>query len=87
MDRVVNAWIREVCRVMPNVDEKILGWFGYSERMKNDRIAKRVYVGNCVGNCLVGQLKKRWIDSVKDFLKKRGLNVGQARRKVHDRNE
>ena len=46
-----------------------------------------VYVGECVGSHLVGRQQKRWIDSVNDCLKKRGLNVQQARRMVYDRNE
>ena len=45
--------------------------------MENDRIAKRVYVGECAGG-----LWKRLIDTVKDCLRKRGLNVSQARRMV-----
>ena len=40
-----------------------------------------------MGSCLVGQLQKRWIDSVNDYLKRRGLSVVQARRMVYDRNE
>ena len=31
------------------IDEGVLEWFGHVERMDNDRIAKRVYVGVCVG--------------------------------------
>ena len=27
------------------IDEGVLWWFSYVERMENDRIAKRVYVG------------------------------------------
>ena len=53
--------------------------------MENGRITKRVYVGECAGNGSVGRLRKRWIDTVKDCLKKRGLDVRQARRMVHDR--
>ena len=53
--------------------------------MENDRIAKRVYVEECDGSCSVGRLWKRWIDTMKDCLKKRGLDVRQARRMVHDR--
>ena len=55
--------------------------------MENDRIAKRVYVEECMGSYIVGRPRKRCIDSVNECLKKRGLNVGQARRMVHDRNE
>ena len=65
--------------VMKGVDEKIdegvLQWFGHVERMVNERIAKRVYVGECAGSHSVGKLRKRWIDTVKEYLKKRGLDV------------
>ena len=51
MDRVPNAWIRELCGVVKRVDEKIdkcvLHWFGHIKRMNKDRIAKRVYRGEC----------------------------------------
>ena len=63
----------------------VLWWFIHVERMENDRIDKRVYVGECAGNCSVGWLWKRWIDIVKDCLRKRGLDVRQVRRMVHDR--
>ena len=41
----------------------------------------------CVDIRFIGQLWKRWIDSVNDCLKKRSLNVSQARRIVYDKNE
>ena len=44
-------------------------------RMINDRIAKRVYVEECLSCHLVVQPWKKWIDSVNDCLKK-NLNVG-----------
>ena len=48
MDKAPNAWIRQLYVVTKGVDEKIvedvLRWFGYVERMENDRIAKRVNV-------------------------------------------
>ena len=53
--------------------------------MENDRLAKRVYVRECAGSRSVGRPRKRWIDSVKDCLKKRGLDVRLARIMVHDR--
>ena len=44
MDRVPNARIRELCRVMKGIDKRIdknvLRWFGHVERMEKDRIAK-----------------------------------------------
>ena len=81
MDKVPNGRIREFCRVVKGVDGS-LHWFGYVKRMENDRIAKRVYVGKCAGSHSVGRLCNRWIDTVKDCLKKRGLYVRLTRRMV-----
>ena len=68
MDRVPNARIREwfgvTKRVNERIDEGVLQWFGHMERMENDRIAKRVYLGECAGSCLVGRPWKRWIDTI-----------------------
>ena len=49
------------------------------ERKERDRIAKRVYVEECAGSHSVGRPRKRWIDAVKECLKKRGLGVRQAK--------
>ena len=54
-------------------------------KIERDRIAKRVYVGECAGNRSVGRSRKRWIDTVKECLRKKGLDVRQARRMVQDR--
>ena len=89
IDKVRNSRIRQLCGVTKGVDEKIdegvLRWFGHVERMETDRIAKRVYVGECASSCSVGRPRKRWIDTVKDCFKKRGLDVRQSRRMMHDR--
>ena len=67
------------------IDEGGVQWLDNVERLESDRIAKRVYVGECAGSCSVGRLRKRWIDTMKDCLKIRGLDVRQARRMMHDR--
>ena len=54
-------------------------------RMENERIAKRVYAGKYAGSRSLGRLRKRWIDIMKGCLKKRGLDVRQPRKMVHDR--
>ena len=91
MDRVLNAQIRELYGVRNVLDERInegiLWWFGHVERVERDRIAKRVYVGECAGSHSVDRPRKRWIDSMKDCLKKIGLDVRRARRIVQDRSE
>ena len=40
-----------------------------------------------MGCRLVARQRKRWIDSVNDCFKKRGLSVGQVRRMVYRRNK
>ena len=55
IDKVQNAWIRELCRVTKGV----LRWFGHVERMENDWIAKRAYVGEYGGSRSVGRPRKR----------------------------
>ena len=52
-----------------------------------ERIAKRVYVGECADSSSVGRPRKRWIDTMKECLKKRGLDVRQARKMVQFRDE
>ena len=88
MDKVPNGRIRQLCVVAKGVDENVeeivLRWFGHVERIENDRIAKRIYVGECAGSRAVGRPRKRSIDTVKDCLKKMGLGVSQARIMVDD---
>ena len=59
MDRVPNAWMRELCRVKKGLDERIdegiLQRFGQMERMEKNKIPKRVYVGGCAGSHSVGK--------------------------------
>ena len=59
------------------IEQGVLWWFGHVQRIENDRIAKRVYVGECAGSRSVGRPRNRWIDTVRDCLRKRGLNVRQ----------
>ena len=58
MNGVPNERIRKLCGVTKGIDESInkgvLRWFCYVERMENDRIAKRLYVGECAGRSFSG---------------------------------
>ena len=74
-------------RVNKRIDKDFLRWFGHVERMENDRCAKGVYLRKCAGSHSVGRLRKRWIDTIKDCLRKRGLHVRLARKMVDDRRE
>ena len=66
-DRVPNARIRELCGVTKGVEESIDEgwWFGHVKGMENDRIAKRVYVGEFACSHSVGRPRKRWSDTMK----------------------
>ena len=48
------------------IDEGVLQFLGHVERMENDIIAKRIYVGECAGSHSMGMQWKRWIDNMKD---------------------
>ena len=48
------------------IDEGVLRWFFHVERIERDRIAKRVYVGECASSRSVVRPRKRWIDTVKE---------------------
>ena len=69
-------------RLDERVDEGVLRWLGHVDRMERDRIGKKVYVGGCAGSRSLGRTWKRWTDTVNERLRKRGLDVRQARRMV-----
>ena len=91
IDRVPNARTRELCGVRKGLDEMIdegvIRWFGHVERVKRYMITNRVYLVKCAGSLSVGGPRKRWFDTVKECLKKRGLDIRQARTIVQDRSE
>ena len=70
IDKGPNARIRELFGVTRGLMKSLLRCFSHVERMENDRIARRVYVGVCVGSRSVGRPRKRGIYTVKDCLKK-----------------
>ena len=80
-DRIPNARIRELCGMKKGLDEKInecfLRWFGYVKRMEKDRIAKRVYGGECADSHSVGGPRNRWINTVKDKEKRFGCQASK----------
>ena len=57
------------------------------ERMERRMIAKRVYVGEFAGSRSAGRPRKRWLDTVKECLRKRGLDIRHARRMMQDRSK
>ena len=62
MNKVPNARRRELCGVTKGVDKRIdegvFRWFGHVERIKNNWIAKRIYVRECAGSRSLGRAWK-----------------------------
>ena len=91
MEKIPNAQLRnlngEIKGVNERIDEGTFREFGRVERMESDKIAKSVYVGKIVGRRCDMRPRRRWNDTVKDCLKKRGLDIRQARRMVHNKSE
>ena len=58
-DKVPSARIWQLCGVTKcaseKIDEGVLRWFGHVEKMANDRIAKRDYVGEFAGSHSAGR--------------------------------
>ena len=48
------------------INESVLLYFRHLDRIWNDMIAKRVYMGEYIGSSSVGQPWKRWLGTVKD---------------------
>ena len=74
-----------------NINESVLQGFGFIKIMASDWIVKRVYMGECTRCCSVSRPRKKWSDSVNEWLQKKrgggGLDVGQTKRMVRDRNK
>ena len=90
-NKVPNGRIRKLCGGGMNgkdgrIDKGVFRWFGHVGRMENDRIVIRVYMGTCAYSCFSGRPRKRWNDTEKDCLKKRSLDIRQARKMMHGRN-
>ena len=55
--------------------------------MESDRIANKVYVGECASSRSVGMPQNIWINTVRCCLRKRGLDVKEAKIMVQDKCE
>ena len=67
------------------IDQGVLRYCGHVERMVKNRIAKRLYVGECDGSSSAFRPWKRWIDTVNECLRKICLDVRQTRKMLQDR--
>jgi len=86
MDRISNVEKRRKCGktvALPGV----LRLFGHVERMEGERLVRRVYDSDARGMRGRGRPRKCWIDGTKEVMRRKGLDIQEARVCVQDRNE
>ena len=88
IDRVPNVEIRRGYRkfvsVSQRIGEGVLRWFGHVERMRDERMTKRVYESDVRGVRRRGRPRKCWMDGVKEVLARKGLNSQEAKLGMQD---
>ena len=63
---------RREAGVDDRMDQGVIRWFGYYERMNEERLASRVYELDVRGIRRRGRHRREWMDSAKDVLLARG---------------
>ncbi len=91
MDRVRNDEVRRrkgvVRELAERTEQGVLRWFGYVERMVEERLVKKITRSNLRGVRPRGRPLMEWLDCLKRVLGARGMSVEQGRVVVRDRNE
>ena len=59
--------------VVDRIGRAILRWFGHIERMNEEHLTRRIYVGNVEGKKMRGRPRKQWLQHVGDVMKERGI--------------
>jgi hypothetical protein len=57
------------------MDRNVLRWYGYVEKMKEERVVKRVYMSKVEGSRGRGRPKLKWMTGVKADVGRRGVNI------------
>merc|ERR1712002_999779 len=88
IDRALNVEIRVMCGknvgVSERMDQGVLRWFGHVVRMGYERLVKRVYDSEVRGVRRRGRPRKSWMNGVNETLKRKGLNIQEAKDSVQD---
>merc|ERR1712105_304859 len=91
MDRIANVEIRRRCGktvgVGERMDQEVLRLFGHVEKMEVERLVRRVYDSDARGMRGKGRPRKCWIDGTKEVMRRKGLDIQEARVCVQVRNE
>ena len=91
LSRVKNEVVRartDVRRELAaRVDINVLRWFGYVERMDNERLLKKVMNAKVDGTSARGRPRFGWMDGVKRALNDRRMDMRAASEHARNRNE
>lgn len=87
-DRITNEELRKMVGTVPVndfIEHQRIKWFGHLVRMEQNQPAARAYYMRETGYRSRGRPKKRWVEGVKEALRKRKMNIIQATHLAKDR--
>jgi hypothetical protein len=91
MDRVRNEDVRRRCGSEVSIGERmdinVFMWYGHVERMEEEKIVKGVYSAKIEGSRASGRPKMRWMDSVGQSVKRKGMSIEETKWCARDRGE
>jgi len=91
LDKIRNSTIRNSLNVnhdiIAQIRQKRLRYFGHIMRMNPERLPYLTLNGMVQGNRLRGRPAKRWLDSVKQDIKKLNLTIADASRMTQSRSD
>ena len=70
---------------MERANQGVLRWYGHVLRMNDNRLTKKVFKSEVVGNRRRGKPKWRWVDGVKELLIAKGISMDEGNRLTRDR--
>ena len=66
--------------MVERANKGILRWYGHLLRMNNERLTKKVFMSEVIGNRGRGKPKWRWLDRVKELLTAKGISMDEGSR-------
>ena len=66
--------------MVERANKGILRWYGHLLRMNNERLTKKVFMSEVIGNRGRGKPKWRWRDGVKELLLAKGISMNEGSR-------
>ena len=66
--------------MVERANKGILRWYGHLLRMNNERLTKKVFMSEVIGNRGRGKPKWRWLDGAKELLIAKGISMDEGSR-------